>query len=214
MFKWLRSPIVWGVLLIVAGFFFLVQAITGIQLGSIFWAALFALGAVFFLNFYLGNRANWWALIPAFTLAGICLSILSGVLFEGLAQDILNQVFVLGGIGASFVVVYLIDRRQWWAIIPAGVMFTIIVVSVADDFLGGDVSGGIMLVGIGITFAVLALLPATKTKMGWAWIPAGVLVVIGLVIAGTASERLVYMVPVALILAGIFLLFRTFASRR
>ena len=214
MLKWLRSPIVWGVLLIVAGLFFLVQAITGIQLGSLFWAVLFALGAVFFLNIYLGNRANWWALIPTFTLGGICLSILSGVLFEGPAQDILNQVFVLGGIGASFVAVYLNDRRQWWAIIPAGVMFTIMIVAVSDELLGGEASGGIMLIGIGITFAVLALLPATKTKMAWAWIPAGVLVVIGLVIAGAAEQRLVYVIPVALIIIGIFMIYRTFASRR
>ena len=214
MLKWLRSPIVWGVLLIVAGLLFLIQAITGFQLGSLFWAALFALGALFFLNFYLGNRMNWWALIPAFTLGGVCLSILSGVFLSGTAESILSQVFVLGGIGASFVVVYTIDRRQWWAIIPAGVMFTIVLVSILDDFLGSDASGGVMLIGIGGTFAVLALLPPTKARMGWAWIPAGVLVVIGTVIAGAASQRLIYFIPVVLILIGLFLIVRTFAFRK
>src|SRR3990172_12726934 len=213
MLKWLRSQILWGLLLIVAGFLFLLQAITGIQLGSLFWAALFALGAVFFLNFYLSNRANWWALIPTIILSGICLSTLSDVLLKGSAEFILNQVFILGGIGASFVVVYLADRRQWWAIIPAGVMFTVMVVSVFDELLGGEASGGIVLIGIGVTFAVLALLPPTKARMSWAWIPAAVLIVIGTVIAGVAELNLVYVVPVALILVGLFLIYRTFAAR-
>jgi hypothetical protein len=49
--------------------------------------------------------------------------------------------------------------------------------------------------------------------MGWAWIPAIVLIVIGTVLAGIAGQNLVYFVPVALIVVGLFLIYRTFAAR-
>jgi hypothetical protein len=212
MLKWLRSPIVWGVLFIVAGILFLLEAVTGYQFGSLFWSVIFALGALLFITFYLGNRANWWALIPSIILAGLCLSTLFDVLLPESA-NFLSEIFVLGGIGASFLVVYLVDRRHWWAIIPAGVMFTLAVISVVEEIIGGEATGGLILIGIGITFAVLALLPAAKTRMSWAWIPAAVLIIIGTVIAGAAEQRLVYVVPVALIILGLFLIYRTFAAR-
>ena len=128
--------------------------------------------------------------------------------------DALGGLFVLGGIGAAFIGVYLSDRRQWWAIIPAGVMITLAVISVLDSLLSDLGSGGLIFFGLGITFAVLALLPSEQGKMRWAWIPAIVLVVIGLLVTAAAEEMLVYLGPAALILGGIFILLRSFSSRR
>jgi len=213
MLKWLRSPIVWGVLFIVAGLLFMLEAISGIQFGSIFWAALFFLGAVFFFNFYATNRANWWALIPSIIFLGICLSTLVNAFF-GDAADFISGALVLGGIGASLVVVYLVDRRQWWAVIPAGVMFTLTVIDIVEQFVSELATAGLMFFGIGLTFAVLAMLPSQKPRMNWAWIPAGVLVVVGMLVAGFSEDLLIYVLPLILIVVGLIMIVRTFVKRK
>jgi uncharacterized membrane protein HdeD (DUF308 family) len=213
MMKWLKSPLLWGSLLIVAGVLFLIQEIFKIQLGSIFWGALLGLAGIFFVLIYINNRLHWWALIPGLTLIGVGLATMVDVLVPGVG-DILGGLFVLGGIGAGFISVYLSDRRQWWAIIPAGVMITLAAISVLDSLLSDLGSGGLIFFGLGITVAVLALLPSEQGKMRWAWIPAIALVVIGLLITAAAEEMLLYLGPAALILGGIFILLRAFSSRR
>jgi hypothetical protein len=87
-------------------------------------------------------------------------------------------------------------------------------VSNAYSLLSDLGSGGLIFFGLGITFAVLALLPSEQGKMRWAWIPAIALVVIGLLITAAAEEMLLYLGPAALILGGIFILLRAFSSRR
>ena len=64
MMKWLKSPLLWGSLLIIAGLLFLIQEIFKIQLGSIFWGVLLGLAGVFFVLIYINNRLYWWALDP------------------------------------------------------------------------------------------------------------------------------------------------------
>jgi hypothetical protein len=213
MAKWLRSPVLWGSLLVVAGILFLIQEIFNIQLGSIFWGVLLGLGGLFFVMIYINNRLNWWALIPGITLIGVGLSVLVDVFLPGVG-DALSGMLVLGGIGAGFVGVYLTDRRQWWAIIPAGVMFTLAIVSVLENLLSDLGTGGLLFFGMGITFAALALLPIEQGRMRWAWVPAIVLVIIGLLITAAAEQMLTYLGPAALILGGFFIILRTVTSRR
>ena len=93
-------------------------------------------------------------------------------------------------------------------------MITLAIISVLDSLLSDLGSGGLIFFGLGITFAVLALLPTEQGKMRWAWIPAIALVVIGLLVTAAAEEMLVYLGPAALILGGIFILLRSFSSRR
>jgi hypothetical protein len=213
MAKWLRSPVLWGSLLIVAGLLFLIQEIFKIQLGSIFWGVLLGLAGLFFILIYVGNRLNWWALIPGVTLAGVGLATILDVLLPGVGSA-LGGMLVLGGIGAGFIGVYISDRRQWWAIIPAGVMLTLAVISVLDNLLSDLGTGGLLFFGLGITFAVLALLPGEQGKMRWAWIPAIVLVIVGLLVTAAAEELLIYLGPAALILGGLFIILRTMSRRR
>jgi hypothetical protein len=213
MLKWLKSPVLWGSLLIVAGILFLIQEIFKIQLGSIFWGVLLGLAGLFFILIYIGNRLNWWALIPGVTLVGVGLATILDVLLPGVG-GILGGLLVLGGIGVGFIGVYISDRRQWWAIIPAGVMITLAVISVLDSLLSDLGTGGLLFFGLGITFAVLALLPGEQGKMRWAWIPAIVLVIVGLLITAAAEQMLLYLGPAALILGGLFIILRTITARR
>jgi hypothetical protein len=73
-----------------------------------------------FLFIFLTDRGHWWALIPALTMLGVA----AGVFLEGVGAISGTAVagFVLGGISLGFLSIYLIDREQWWALIPGGIM--------------------------------------------------------------------------------------------
>jgi len=212
MFKWLESRVVWGSLLILAGVVFLLQNLFNFQLGDLFWGLLFALGGLIFISLFVNDRVHWWSLIPGFTLLGISGTILVNSYLPGL-QDILGGLFVLGGIGVAFLAVYLADRRNWWAVIPAGVMLTLAVISMLDNVLGGTASGGLFFLGLALTFVIVALLPTPQGRMNWAWYPAGILAIIGFIVSVAAGNLLGYAWPVILILGGLALIYRTFASR-
>jgi len=211
MFRLLRSQVFWGVVILSAGILSLLEVIFDFEFGSIFWSLMFGLGALFFFTIYYNNRMNWWALIPGFALLGIGLTILSSVLFP--AADALSGSFVLGAIGVSFISVYLADRRFWWAIIPAGVMFTLVAVILLEPVFSDIGTGGVFFFGLGITFGVLALIPMQSGRMGWAWIPAVALILMGAFIIGAAEQAILYIGPLALIVGGVFLILRTFLRR-
>jgi len=211
MFRLLRSQVFWGVVILSAGILSLLEVIFDFEFGSIFWSLMFGLGALFFFTIYYNNRMNWWALIPGFALLGIGLTILSSVLFP--AADALSGSFVLGAIGVSFISVYLADRRFWWAIIPAGVMFTLVAVILLEPVFSDIGTGGVFFFGLGITFGVLALIPTQSGRMGWAWIPAVALILMGAFIIGAAEQAILYVGPLALIVGGVFLILRTFLRR-
>ena len=212
MFKWLESRILWGTLLILAGVVFFLQNLFNFELGGLFWGALLGLGGLFFIGIFINNRMTWWSLIPGFTLLGVSATILVSSYLPRVG-DLLGGVFVLGGIGVAFVAVYLADRRNWWAMIPAGVMLTLSTIVILDQVLGGFGSGGVFFLGLGLTFAVVGLLPTPSGRMTWAWYPAGILFVMGLLISAAAENLFGYIWPIALILGGLILIYRATLSR-
>jgi hypothetical protein len=76
-----------------------------------------------FLAVYFRNRARWWALIPAYVLLAI--GIMIGLVELGLLDDLLVPAYVLLAIAIPFFVVFARDRRQWWALIPGGILAVI-----------------------------------------------------------------------------------------
>jgi hypothetical protein len=213
MLKVLESRILWGVLLILGGVLFLLQNLHIIEIGGLFWAILFGVGAVFFLSVFIANRQNWWALIPAIVLFSICLLIALETLSPELSE-IWGGSLILAGIGLSFVVVFLVNRQMWWAIIPAGVLISLAIMLGVGNLLPGTDTSGLFLIGLGLTFALVALVPTPQGHMWWAWIPAGALVLIGLILTATAGKMFLYIWPVALILGGVVLIYFTLRSRK
>ena len=207
MFKWLESRVLWGALLILAGLAFLLQNIIGFPIGGIFWGVIFGIAGLVFLSVYISNRQHWWALIPGFTLLGIGFTIAVSSLFPQLGGVVGGPV-ILGGIALSFFTVFLANRENWWALIPAGVMFTLAIVAGLDQFISGGGVGGIFFLGLGLTFALIALLPTSQGRMRWAWIPAGVLIFMGMVVFAAAENIFGFLWPIALILVGVFFVFR------
>jgi hypothetical protein len=63
-------------------------------------------------------------------------------------------------------------------------------------------AGGIILLGIGLTFALVGTVKIDHGHMRWAWIPAGVMTLLGILILGESVALLRYLWPLVLIGAG------------
>ncbi|MDI6694935.1 MAG: hypothetical protein QME21_07815 [Anaerolineales bacterium] len=210
--RWLESRILWGSLLILAGVLFLLQNLGLLPAGNLFWMVLIGVGGAIFLSIFIQNRTNWWALIPGLTLVSIALVIGLGVFAPRLA-DRWGGSLVLGGIGLSFALIYLVERQHWWAVIPFGVLFTLASMVALEQINPGLETPGVFFLGLSATFVLVALLPNPQGELRWAWIPAAILLAMGVLFIAAAEEMLAYIWPAALILAGLFLIYRTFRSR-
>ncbi len=201
-----------AILLIVVGILLLLQNL-GILVSvvALIWSLIFGIGGLIFLYLFLANRTQWWAIIPGFALLGLAALI---ALDEFLPRvgDALGGTIFLGGIGLAFWVIYFLNREHWWAVIPGGVMFTVALVAGLDSVFGGAETGGVLFLGLGLTFGLLSLLPTPQGRMRWALIPAAVLLVMGLLITAATTGVLDFLFAAALILAGLYLLFRMFRS--
>jgi hypothetical protein len=215
--KLVTSRILCGVLLIAGGVIFLLENFGYLTIGALFWAVLLGLAGIAFLSAFLSNRQNWWTLIPGMVLLAVAVLIFLDYAFPQGTGD-WGGVIVLGGIGLSFLLVYLSNRSNWWAIIPAGVMLTLVAVVLLEATLTGFETGGIFFIGLGLTFALLAILPGQpdqpQSQMRWAYIPAAVLLAIGLLITAALTPIVNYVWPLILILIGLFFVIRAFGARR
>lgn len=199
--------IVGGILLIAAGALFLLQNLGVLVIGAYLWPFLFGAGGLVFLYVFLTNRDNWWAIIPGFVLLSLA-ALIALEQFAPEAEETWGGALFLGGIGLAFWVVYFTKREHWWAVIPGGVLLTLALVTGLSSVFKGIEIGGVFFLGLGLTFGLLSLLPTPEGRMKWALIPAGVLLVMGLVITAAATAIFNYLWPAALILAGLALLLR------
>jgi hypothetical protein len=110
-------------------------------------------------------------------------------------------------------VIYLVNRDHWWAVIPGGVLLTLALIAGLSSVMQGIEMGGVFLLGLGLTFALLAFLPTPEGRLTWAIIPAIVLLVTGALITAAAAELINYVWPAALVVGGLYLLYRVFRSR-
>jgi hypothetical protein len=197
-----------GILLIAGGVLFLLINNGLITFGALIWAAIFGVAGLAFLVIFGLNREQWWALIPGMTLLGLMGLIGAQELIPGLPESLGPGIF-LGMIGLSFLLIYLINRAHWWAVIPGGVLWSVAFVAGFSDVFQGLELAGFMFFGIALTFALVAVLPTPQGRMAWAWIPAGVLLVIGILITSSFVQLINYLWPVALVLTGLFLILRS-----
>jgi hypothetical protein len=84
--------------------------------------AVYVLSAVAipFLVIYLRYREQWWALIPAYVMLAIIGMLL--LTEAGLLEDELVAGYVMFAVAIPFFVVYLRNKKYWWALIPGGIM--------------------------------------------------------------------------------------------
>ncbi len=202
--------ILWGGLLILAGGLFMLQNLNIIPSAwGVIWGLFFGIAGAVFLYAFVSDRSQWWTVIPGVTLLGLMVLVLADQFFPSF-ENLWGGGIFLGGIGLSFWVVYLINREAWWAIIPAGVLTTLAAVATLDEFI--DDAGWLFFLGLSLTFALVGVLPTSQGRMTWAFIPAGVLLILGLFTAEPLYPLINYIWPVALIILGGYFILRNIRS--
>ncbi len=208
------TSIVIGLLLVVGGALFLLMNFGLFEnAGALIIALLFAAGGAAFLAVFVTNtNRNWWALIPGFALLGIGGLIASNTLFPGLAGTLSAGMF-LGALSLAFWGIYATHPEHWWAIIPGGVLLTLAGVTTVGDTFGGALGGSLFFLGLAVTFGLVYLLPTPQGRMKWAIWPAGACLAMGLIVLLGATGLFNYIWPLALILGGLYLVYRTTQRR-
>ncbi len=205
-----------GVGLLLIGVVSFLQVMNVIELQGEWWgyffSGLFLLGGLVFLSVLVSDRKQWWAAIPGFTLLGLGALIGVSQINDALAE--FGAVFLFLGISLAFWVIFFLHREHWWAVIPGGVMLSLAALIGVSSFNenNGIVffnGGGVFLLGLALTFVLVALLPAKEHNTRWAWIPAGVLGIVSLVAGFGGTEFGKFVWPAALILAGGILVVRS-----
>jgi hypothetical protein len=249
----------WGGLLILLGVLSLISMV--INFSAWIWFFALTAGGLVMLAVYRAGRSNWWALIPAYVLWAI--AGLLALITLGILRDEAIAMYVLAAIALPFLIVFLRDQGQWWALIPTYVLLAIIVLLaltsirvIKDEFVATYVLWviampflivflsdrrqwwaliptyvlgviGLMVALIGIGILVDLLIPAYvmfaiafpffvvyvhDPKQWWALIPSGILGILGISFL-LATAAIQYIGAVALILAGAWILIRQFARQ-
>lgn len=172
-----RSGLFWGMLLIAAGAVALAQQAGFIdQFSEEIWIWVFAfVSLIAFINYALSGWRQWGWLFPAGVFGGLALIV-------ALATNNVDSAAVASplffGLLIPFVAAYLTDRtRNWWALIPGGVMLFLALTTLLVDSAGGEWVGALFLFMIAISFLVVYL--SNRTRL-WALIVAYATGVLGI----------------------------------
>lgn len=211
--RWPALRILWGFLLVFAGILFLLNTLGYITIGEYLWAIIFVVGGLAFFSIFIADRRQWWWLFPGFSLLVVGVIIFLEQTFPALPDDF-GGMIVVGGIGLVFLIIFLINTENWWALIPAGSLFSIALAIGLSQLLIGLEIGGVFLIGLGLTFGVVAFVPTPQGRMRWALIPAGILIVVGFLVLVAASNLISYLWPLGLIALGALILYGVIRSRK
>jgi hypothetical protein len=173
-----------------------------------FWIATLILGSIGlpFLVVFLRNREQWWALIPFYIMASLALMI--PLIDTHVIEDAWVATFILGAVALPFLVVYFRNRSNWWALIPAYVLLSIgLMVGLIDARVLRDlVIPGYIMLSIAIPFFFVYFV---NREQRWALIPGSITGLMGLAfLVSGGAEYFEFVLPAALILLGLWVLFR------
>jgi hypothetical protein len=207
-----RSRLFWGVALVLLGGMLLTQQLGLIPFNLDFGMFLFGIPAVLFIMVFVSDRRQWWALIPGSVLTGLTLVVFNSQ--NHIVSDEQAGALFLFSIALPFLLIYTLDRRMWWALIPGGVLTVLAFMPlIANIGLSGEVTGGLFFMGLGAVFALLRVATLPNPNMAWAWWPAAILGVFGafILLTGTVASQIFW--PVALIGLGLLILARGYLPR-
>lgn len=180
------------------------------MLGAIFlWSS-----AAPFLILFRREPRFFWAGIPGGFLALLgLLALISGTRIGGA----LLTLFVYWGIAIIFAAVFLKQPARWWAVIPAGSMFSLGLVELLErsDWGGPSSQGFVFCLGLAATFGFLYLIRSEANRLQWAKFPAVVLLILSLLFlfSALAWGGLTKILSLLMVAAGVYLLFFSKRSR-
>ncbi len=124
---------------------------TGILVDSFIATFVLTTIAIPFLVGYWRNHEQWGLLIPAYVLLAV--GVMVGLLERGFLTDLMVPAYVMFAIAIPFFVVYGRNPRQWWPLIPGGIMAII-----GASFLIAEAMVGYVIPVVMILAGILILL--------------------------------------------------------
>ncbi|HEX5807116.1 MAG TPA: hypothetical protein VFY25_00505 [Anaerolineales bacterium] len=165
-----KSSLFWGVLLIGGGALALADQFGYIEdFSPMVWILVFgAISLLGFVSYAMSGWKEWGWLFPAGIFGGLAMIIALAT------NDVVDSAAVASplffGMLLPFAAAYLTDRtRNWWALIPGGVMLLLALVTLLVDTVGGEWVGAMFLLMFGLAF--LAVYLNNRTRI-WALIVA------------------------------------------
>jgi hypothetical protein len=155
---------------------------------AIFFSVAMAAAGVYLVRYHIGKRNQIWASIVGFALLGLAFAAISGR-WDGF--------YFLGLLGGGFASVYVLQRKHWWAVIPAGVLWTLSLVVASENIFPRWDEGTLFFAGLAATFGYLF----AYERQRWAIFPAVALLMVG-VLAMSFTGGWVF--PALLIAAGVY----------
>ena len=172
-----KSSLFWGVLMIGGGLLALANQMGYIDaLSPQTWMIVFAaISVLALISYALGGWRQWALLFPAGAFGGLALVI---AFAEANVDSAAVASPLFFGLLIPFLAAYLTDRtRNWWALIPGGVMLFLALTTLLVDSAGGEWVGALFLFMIALSFFVVYLTHRTYT---WALLVAYILAVLGI----------------------------------
>ena len=207
------SGITVGIGLIFLGILLLLNNFVGFDFpDEYFVAVIFGIASFFFYNHYFRDKSKWWS----FVLGSVFLFLTVTLVMSGSRsiEDELIGVALFWISAGTFLWAYLQNKRQWWPLIPTGVLFTLgfIVLSEATRFhMGGVNPGFYFFIGLALTFGVLYFLKNEVRNLSWAAFPGlgclGIALIIGLTDRYSIEGQIV--APLIFIILGLYLLVKS-----
>ncbi len=171
-----KSGLLWGILLIGAGALALAQQIGAMRtLPEQIWVWVFALISLLgFASYALSQWKQWGWLFPAGVFGG--LAVTTGLALAGIDRPIIAAPLFIGLL-IPFAAAYLTERsRNWWALIPSGVMLFLALVTLLAESSGQWV-GSLFLFMVALSFFLVYMNTRTRT---WALLVAYIVAVLAL----------------------------------
>jgi hypothetical protein len=164
-----RASLFWGVLLIGGGGLALAEQLGYVDnLSPTLWVFVFAaISLLGFLSYATTGWKEWWWLFPAGIFGGLAIII---VLTTNHVDSAAVGSPLFFGLLLPFAAAYFIDRtRNWWALIPGGVMLFLAMTTLMVDNVGGEWVGAMFLLLIAAAFLFVYL--SNRARM-WALLVA------------------------------------------
>jgi hypothetical protein len=191
-----KSNLFWGILLIGSGVLALVQQAGYLdQLPEGVWMWVFALVSLVALVMYvLSGWREWGWLFPVGVFGGLAVTV--ALATRGVNSSAVGSPLFVGLL-IPFIAAYLTDRsRNWWALIPGGVMFFLALTTLLADSARGEWIGSLFLFMIGFGFLVTYL--SNRTHI-WALLVAYIMGVLGIApLMASGGETAAYYGPLFL----------------
>ncbi len=178
-----KSSLFWGILLIGGGGLALAEQMGYLdQMPDSVWMWVFGfISLVAFLSYALSGWKEWGWLFPAGVFGG--LAVVVGLAVSGFDNAAIGSP-IFFGLLIPFAAAYLTDRaKNWWALIPGGVMLFLAMVTLLVDNVGGEWVGSLFLFLIALSFFIVYWSNRTRT---WALLVAYIMFVLSIAPAMSA----------------------------